>query len=244
MSKYICTMCGYIYDEAKGIPEKGVPAGTRWEALPDDWTCPMCGSPKSYFKKIKEEPAPAAASSAAAAAATAAVAGETRKIPAGYGDEDLREMSCAEMAAMCTNLAKGCEKQYLFDEQKQFLKLAEYYQSKAVTAVDPSAVKLLELINKSLAEEYPAAERPIKADNDRGALRVLTWSYKVTNILQRLMQRFGAEGKALLEHTSVYVCDICGFIYIGDNPPAVCPICKVPSLKLIKIPRERLLCVQ
>ncbi len=54
MAKYTCTMCGYVYDEAKGIPAKGIPAGTKWESLPDDWTCPMCGSPKSCFKKTSD----------------------------------------------------------------------------------------------------------------------------------------------------------------------------------------------
>ncbi|MGI6008708.1 MAG: rubredoxin [Methanomethylophilus sp.] len=54
MAKYQCTMCGYVYDEAKGIPEKGIAPGTKWEDLPDDWCCPVCGSPKDMFKKISD----------------------------------------------------------------------------------------------------------------------------------------------------------------------------------------------
>ena len=51
MSKYVCSVCGYVYDEANGIPESGVAPGTRWEDLPDDWTCPLCGAEKSLFEK-------------------------------------------------------------------------------------------------------------------------------------------------------------------------------------------------
>ena len=46
MKKYQCYFCGYIYDEALGIPEEGIAAGTRWEDNPADWTCPSCGATK------------------------------------------------------------------------------------------------------------------------------------------------------------------------------------------------------
>lgn len=49
--KYYCTSCGYIYDPALGDPERGVPAGTRFEDLPDDWVCPVCGTEKIDFAK-------------------------------------------------------------------------------------------------------------------------------------------------------------------------------------------------
>ncbi|MFA6688893.1 MAG: hypothetical protein WCR05_05915 [Sphaerochaetaceae bacterium] len=39
----------------------------------------------------------------------------------------------------------------------------------------------------------------------------------------------------MFEHTGVYVCTICGFVYVGDNPPALCPVCKVPNWKFEKI---------
>ncbi|HWQ57958.1 MAG TPA: rubredoxin [Clostridia bacterium] len=49
MSKYVCTICGYIYDEAEGIPEDNIAPGTKWEDLPEDWVCPVCGAEKSAF---------------------------------------------------------------------------------------------------------------------------------------------------------------------------------------------------
>ena len=51
MQKWICTVCGYIYDPDKGDPENGVSAGTPFEALPADWVCPVCGASKDDFEK-------------------------------------------------------------------------------------------------------------------------------------------------------------------------------------------------
>lgn len=52
MDKYECTVCGYIYDPEKGDQDGGIKPGTRWEDIPDDWTCPVCGASKDQFKKI------------------------------------------------------------------------------------------------------------------------------------------------------------------------------------------------
>ena len=52
MEKWKCSACGYIYDEAAGIPDMGIAAGTKFEALPSDWVCPVCGAPKDAFEKI------------------------------------------------------------------------------------------------------------------------------------------------------------------------------------------------
>ena len=52
MDKYKCTVCGYIYDPAKGDPDNGQAAGTSFESLPDMWVCPECGAAKDQFEKI------------------------------------------------------------------------------------------------------------------------------------------------------------------------------------------------
>jgi rubredoxin len=49
MKKYRCTICGYIYDEAEGDPDNGIAPRTKWEDLPADWVCPMCGAGKDEF---------------------------------------------------------------------------------------------------------------------------------------------------------------------------------------------------
>jgi len=51
MKKYVCTVCGYVYDPAQGDPDNGIAPGTPFEKLPDDWTCPVCGSGKDKFEE-------------------------------------------------------------------------------------------------------------------------------------------------------------------------------------------------
>jgi rubredoxin len=53
MAKYECLVCGYIYDPAKGDPDGKIKPGTPFEAIPDDWTCPVCGVGKDQFKKVE-----------------------------------------------------------------------------------------------------------------------------------------------------------------------------------------------
>lgn len=51
MKKYVCTVCGYIYDEAAGDPDNGVEPGTKWGDVPEDWVCPVCGVGKDQFEE-------------------------------------------------------------------------------------------------------------------------------------------------------------------------------------------------
>jgi rubredoxin len=51
MARYVCQVCGYVYDPAQGDPDNGVAAGTPFEKLPDSWECPVCGASKSDFAK-------------------------------------------------------------------------------------------------------------------------------------------------------------------------------------------------
>ncbi|HIP88817.1 MAG TPA: rubredoxin [Thermococcus paralvinellae] len=53
MAKWKCVVCGYIYDEEEGDPDNGIAPGTKFEDLPDDWVCPLCGAPKNMFEKIE-----------------------------------------------------------------------------------------------------------------------------------------------------------------------------------------------
>ena len=53
MKRYMCLICGFIYDEAEGLPEEGIAPGTRWEDLPPNWSCPECGARKEDFEMIE-----------------------------------------------------------------------------------------------------------------------------------------------------------------------------------------------
>ena len=50
MQKYVCTVCGYIYDPALGDPDNGVQPRRKFEDVPEEWVCPVCGAPKSDFE--------------------------------------------------------------------------------------------------------------------------------------------------------------------------------------------------
>ncbi len=52
MDRYQCTICGYIYDPAKGDLDNGVKPGTDFNSIPDTWVCPVCGAPKSEFEAL------------------------------------------------------------------------------------------------------------------------------------------------------------------------------------------------
>ena len=51
MDKYVCTLCGYVYDPTTGDPDNGVAPGTPFSDIPADWTCPECGADKDVFEK-------------------------------------------------------------------------------------------------------------------------------------------------------------------------------------------------
>jgi rubredoxin len=53
MKKYMCIVCAYVYDEAEGVPDEGIAAGTKWEDVPEEWMCPDCGAMKDDFEMIE-----------------------------------------------------------------------------------------------------------------------------------------------------------------------------------------------
>ena len=53
MKKYVCDVCGYIYDEEIGDPDNGVEAGTKWEDVPEDFLCPLCGVGKDEISEVE-----------------------------------------------------------------------------------------------------------------------------------------------------------------------------------------------
>ena len=52
LKKYMCVVCGWVYDEKLGAPQHGLPAGTKWEDVPDDWVCPDCNAGREDFDMI------------------------------------------------------------------------------------------------------------------------------------------------------------------------------------------------
>jgi rubredoxin---NAD+ reductase len=52
-SLWICAICGWIYDESRGVPEDGIPPGTAWQNVPETWVCPLCGVGKDEFVMVQ-----------------------------------------------------------------------------------------------------------------------------------------------------------------------------------------------
>lgn len=208
--RYVCQICGYVYDDAK---EK-IP----FDQLPADWICPLCGAAKTDFKPEAAQ----AVKSAAAPAAAAPI------------EADMVKLSAGQLAALCSNLARGCEKQYKAEEAGLFRELADYFTA-AVPAVSDATVQKLAADLRQDAEDYASVRAAADASGDRGAARVCVWGEKVTRMLSSLANRYLAAGEKMLEGTDIWVCSVCGFVYIGDQAPQLCPVCKVPAWKFEKI---------
>ena len=156
-------------------------------------------------------------------------------------DEDFMKLSAAQISALCSNLARGCEKQYKNHESELYKKLATYFDSITPEERESETGKVSELISEDLKENYVNARNISTNENDRGALRVCNWGEKVSLILKMLLERYENEGESFLEtlkNTNIWVCTICGFVYIGDKAPELCPVCKVPEWKFEKIEGE------
>ena len=214
MAKYVCTVCGFIYDEDVGIPASDIAAHTKWEDLDENWVCPICKAPKIAFIELKET-----------------VKKEIKR------EKVEQKWSNLEMSILLSNLAKGCEKQYLSHEQELFNQLADYYEAIDEYLPIDSLENIQEDLAKDINENYPLAHQSADNQKDRGAKRAIVWSEKSTNMLNSLIERYQKEREAMLQDTKVFVCEICGFVYIGDQPPAICPVCKVPSLKIHEVKR-------
>ena len=213
--RYVCSVCGYVYDEGK---EK-----RAFSDLPDSWVCPLCGASKSLFAPEKKE---GEGKKAAPVAAPVRMDGELEKLPAGV------------LAALCSNLARGCEKQYKQEESELFAKLAKYFADITPAEETAEAAEISKLIQSDLEHSYADVNSTAGNKKDRGALRVCVWGEKVTRILNTLMQKYEKEGEAFLAETEVWVCTVCGFVFVGDKAPELCPVCKVPSWKFEKIERR------
>ena len=219
--RYRCLLCGYVYDdEVESVP---------FADLPDDWTCPMCGAPKELFEAeepAQEEP-PAEPDKAA----------EEIRVATDSDGDMLAGLSAGQMAALCSNLARGCEKQERLQESKLFTQLAETFTAQ-VEPVDGARIQGLADLLLGDEERYVDARKAAEEAGDRGSLRVITWGERITKMLSFLVGRYLSKGEAFLEDTEIWVCTVCGFIYVGKEPPELCPVCKVPAWRFQKMERR------
>lgn len=238
--KFVCPICGYVYDEAK--------ESVTFEQLPDSWVCPWCGAAKSVFAPEKARGGKEAGTKAKNEAESSPRAvkedgwkkgenGKDAEELSGVMEihNDMRKLSAGELSALCSNLARGCEKQYKDREAELFLQIADYFASQVPSIENADMGDLKALLQGDLKEGYPALHGAAKEEGDRGTQRICVWGEKVTNIQNSLLMRYEREGEAFLADTQIWVCSVCGFIYVGDIPPELCPVCKVPDWKFDKV---------
>jgi len=208
--KYRCTVCGHIYDEDF--------EQILFRDLPNDWVCPICGAPKDLFEPYDDE-----------------VIREVKKSEVKPQINDDIELTPRELAIIMSNLARGAEKQYQDDLKLLFTELKDYFND-IKAPVDEAKIETLELaLMKDLNEKYPLLNETSKDEGDRGTLRALTWSTKVSTMLTSLLNTYKKEGNKMLENKKIFVCSVCGFVYIGEKAPDLCPVCKVPSFKFVEV---------
>ena len=82
--------------------------------------------------------------------------------------------------------------------------------------------------------DYLSLRAAADAAHDRGAARICVWGEKVTRMLSSLLDRYLREGEDMLAGQEIWVCTACGFVWIGEAPPELCPVCKVPAWKFEK----------
>lgn len=221
MNDYVCTICGYIYEEAKGIPEEGYAAGTIWGEIPESFACPLCGASKELFELVVKTQVPD--NDIKEVVETSDEQGKTS------------ELSSLAMSAVFTNLSKGCEKQYKVREQIIFEQLAGYFKKQDQSIVKSTMDELMKMMNENIDSDYKRVLDLAKSHGDRGAMRALAWNEKVTRMEKSLLTQYEQGSATMLKESKTYVCEICGFIYRGDDVPDVCPVCKVPKMKLTQV---------
>ncbi len=205
--RYVCQVCGYVYDEAA--------EDRPFSELSDDWKCPLCRAGRDMFR-------PEGGSL------------QAETVSGQVSERSPDEMSAGRLSVICSDLARGCEKQYKPEEAALFRELAEYFKSRVPEPAKADLGELAEAIRKD-AENYRHVRAAADAVKDRGAARICVWGEKVTRMLSSLTDRYLKEGEQMLAGTDLWVCSVCGFVYIGDEAPELCPVCKVPAWKFEKV---------
>lgn len=222
MSKYICTICGFIYDEELGYPDANILANTVWDDIPSSFVCPLCGASKEDF--IKQEDS-----------INTAITPQKSENSIELSEE--LDYTVMELSAIFSNLSKGCEKQYYPEMAELYQQLSSYYAKVPSTKSNPNFEDLKAMLADENLSNFSVANDIAKQYHDRGSLRAIKWSTQVTRMINSHLKRIALKSPEYLKDFNIYVCDICGFIHIGKEKPAICPVCKVPNIKMTQIKR-------
>ena len=212
--RYICSICGYVYDEEKeGVPFSG---------LPDTWVCPLCRAAKSLF-------APERQPETASAPVTPALSRETN-VP-DEAPELLSPWSSPPCAPTWPEAARSSTRRR---KRPYFRRLPTISRRRLppprMTAAAWQACSRMIWTGGIRLSTAPPESWATAAPRESAS-----GGEKVTMILNSLAQRYRAEGPSFLKYTQIWVCSVCGFVFVGNEPPELCPVCKVPAWKFDKI---------
>lgn len=137
------------------------------------------------------------------------------------------------LPAVFSNLSKAAEKQ-------QEAEIANLFSTLSGLVLDRTeATGTLDEIRSALVEDgetgYQRVREGGERDGDRGVLRAAKWGEKVNTAQRSLIDRFASKGDELLEGKSLFVCEACGFVFVGTDAPPVCPVCKAPSGRFTEV---------
>jgi rubredoxin/predicted Zn-ribbon and HTH transcriptional regulator len=222
MSKYECSICGFVYDEKLGYPDGDILPKTLWDDIPSSFVCPVCGAPKDDFFKQEDSNN---------STITELDSPSSIELP-----EEL-DYTAMELSAIFSNLSKGCEKQYYPEMADLYKQLSSYYGKTHSTEGKSNFEDLKAILADDILSNFPIANEIAKQNYDRGSLRAIKWSTQVTRMINSHLKRIALNSPEYLKDFNIYVCDICGFIHIGKEKPEICPVCKVPNIKITQIKR-------
>jgi rubredoxin len=220
MSRYVCSVCGFIYDEELGYPEGGIPPKTAAKDIPTTFKCPICGGAKEVFENqsdLSEE--------------RGSIATSIKSI------DDEISYTNKELSAIFSNLSKGCDKQYLFEMSELYNQLSKYYENNEMIDNESKFEDLQEMLKSDISDNFVNAKEVASKYSDRGALRALKWSAQVSSLINSYLKKIALKSPEIFKDSNIYVCEICGFIHIGVEKPPICPVCKVPNIKMKQIKR-------
>jgi rubredoxin len=220
MSKYGCTVCGFIYDEKLGYPVEGIAPNTKWEDIPSSFICPLCEAYKEDFKLVDDS--------------TTSTMKPTDKL---VEPEEQLDYTNLELSAIFSNLSKGCEKIYNTELANLYKKLSLYYGKTDTPTNQLTLEDLRPIVEEDILNNFTLANELASKYHDRGTLRALKWSAQVSKLINSHLKKITLKTPKYLEDNNIYVCEICGFIHVGKEKPPVCPVCKVPNIKMTQIKR-------
>jgi rubrerythrin len=135
--------------------------------------------------------------------------------------------------AIFSNLSKAAEKQQLNEMAELYSQLSDTCYIGTSETFEFRDLK--DRISSDLIDHYPKIQKEAESKNERGILRTLRWGQKVSTLQATLIDRYLEKGEKLLEGKDLFVCEACGFVFLGDGAPDICPVCKAPKMRFSKM---------